>query len=236
MLLCPSVETLTLMECEVRDWHHPEHYATYMPEQEYLSRFYGTFERWTHVACCYNFEIDKKERIPHDWTDAHESIVSPSIANGPLDGHTGVSSAHSGAVVLHYSGTGVKPWKLLWGPPDEAHQGLATLLASSVGDLPGLLERYEKDGDGNRLDGYSDRMRLWAAMLEWFTQFVEAADRLHQDTGIDVVKLVQLQQEAEAVAAAATERKRASENHEMRWDRSTWARSDAAAWQDPSVK
>ena len=51
---------------------NPSHSLTHMLAQEYLSRFYGTFERWTHIDCCFNFEIDKNERVPHDFTEAHE--------------------------------------------------------------------------------------------------------------------------------------------------------------------
>eukprot|EP00397_Hematodinium_sp_SG-2012_P038108 GEMP01041414.1.p1 GENE.GEMP01041414.1~~GEMP01041414.1.p1 ORF type:complete len:242 (+),score=42.28 GEMP01041414.1:233-958(+) len=43
---------------ELSDWDHPEHYPTYMPEQEYLSRWFGTFEGpWRHVGCEYNYEV-----------------------------------------------------------------------------------------------------------------------------------------------------------------------------------
>ena len=49
------------MISEVHDYDHPQHYGTYMPEQEYISRFYGTFDQWTHIACNFNFEIDKNE-------------------------------------------------------------------------------------------------------------------------------------------------------------------------------
>ena len=50
------------MMAELADWEHLEHYATYMPEQEYLARFYGTFSSWSHISCAYNFEIDKNEQ------------------------------------------------------------------------------------------------------------------------------------------------------------------------------
>ncbi|CAK9042448.1 Uncharacterized protein R707 [Durusdinium trenchii] len=63
MLLQPSKSVLHEMMSEVHDYDHPQHYGTYMPEQEYISRFYGTFDLWTHVSCNFNFEIDKNERI-----------------------------------------------------------------------------------------------------------------------------------------------------------------------------
>ena len=91
MLLKPDQSVFDTMHAEIHDYNHPEHYETYMPEQEYLSRFYGTFDEWTHISCQYNFEIDKNERIPHDFTVAHEDI-----RNG---------ADHKGAIVLHYSGT-----------------------------------------------------------------------------------------------------------------------------------
>ena len=47
------------MISEVHDYDHPQHYRTDMPEQEYISRFYGTFDQWTHLSCNFNFEIDK---------------------------------------------------------------------------------------------------------------------------------------------------------------------------------
>ena len=90
MLLKPDQAVFDAMSSEIFDYEHPEHYETYMPEQEYLSRFYGTFDKWTHISCQYNFEIDKNERIPHDFSVAHENI-----RNG---------AGHKGAVVLHYSG------------------------------------------------------------------------------------------------------------------------------------
>ena len=90
MLLKPDQAVFETMRAEIFDFEHPEHYETYMPEQEYLSRFYGTFDNWTHISCQYNFEIDKNERIPHDFSGAHENI-----RNG---------AGHRGAVVLHYSG------------------------------------------------------------------------------------------------------------------------------------
>eukprot|EP00438_Fugacium_kawagutii_P018030 Skav216299 [mRNA] locus=scaffold494:135540:149103:- [translate_table: standard] len=76
MLLKPDRTILNEMISEVHDYDHPQHYGTYMPEQEYMSRFYGTFDQWTHLSCNFNFEIDKNEpwqieRIPHDFTEAH---------------------------------------------------------------------------------------------------------------------------------------------------------------------
>ena len=124
MLLEPDDAAFRSMEAEVRDWYHPEHYGTYMPEQEYLGRFCGTFSRWTHVDCRFNFEVDKNERIPHDFTEAHELI------------RAGGAPGHGGAAVLHYSGTGVKPWDLLFERRGDQgkrlHQSAPTCFHDSV--------------------------------------------------------------------------------------------------------
>ena len=173
------------MEGEIKDWYHPEHYSTYMPEQEYLSRFYGTFEKWTHVHCRYNYEIDKRERVPHDWTEAHEALLE----NSPIN------SLMTGAVVLHYSGTGVKPWDLLL----AKHGDIGSLRVNTVADLSHLLVQLKKDGADDRMDGYADTPRLWSAMLEWLAQFNEVSNWLASN-GHDVISLVRM------TVAAETER------------------------------
>jgi len=166
MLFKPDMATYQQMEAEVLDWYHPEHYATYMPEQEYLGRFFGTFDRWRHIDCKFNFEIDKNERIPHDFTEAHEVIR----ANG--------STGHVGGVVLHYSGTSVKPWDLLFASKENG----GGLLVGNATQCGMLLERLKSEGPGSRLDGYTDTARLWDAMLEWMGQLLDALNTMSQQS------------------------------------------------------
>jgi len=187
MLLRPDTSVFDQMEAEVKDWYHPEHYATYMPEQEYLSRFYGTYEQWTHIACHFNFEIDKNERIPHDWTPAHQAVRD-------------ASAFHPGVVVLHYSGTGVKPWDLLYQRRGDA----TTLRAQSAQAVEELHRRLAAEGPGDFLEGYADTARLWAALLEWLEQFSMCASELAA-VGHDPLALVRGAAERDAAAAAGGE-------------------------------
>eukprot|EP00928_Gymnodinium_smaydae_P093682 TRINITY_DN7798_c2_g2_i2.p1 TRINITY_DN7798_c2_g2~~TRINITY_DN7798_c2_g2_i2.p1 ORF type:complete len:463 (+),score=66.14 TRINITY_DN7798_c2_g2_i2:33-1391(+) len=101
MVLRPDPVAFEAMEAELRDWFHPEHYTTMMPEQEYLGRFYGTFDYWTHMDCKFNFEVrgwwpfteaDGEQGPPVDYGNAHEAI------------RQGGALGHPGAVVLHFSG------------------------------------------------------------------------------------------------------------------------------------
>ncbi|CAE8622817.1 unnamed protein product [Polarella glacialis] len=190
MLLQPDPALFTQIDQEVHDWYHPEHYATYMPEQEYLGRLYGTFDRWTHISCRFNFEVDKNERIPHDFTEAHEVIRAAGAPEHVL---------HVGASVLHYSGSGVKPWDLL----SCAGEPFGSLLIDSAEEVGPYLRRLTIEGPGSRLDGYKDQQRLWAAMLEWLAQLADVSSRLAKE-GCDVVELVRagLARDAEADAAA----------------------------------
>ncbi len=171
MLFQPNLEYFRQMETEIRDWHHPEHYGTYMPEQEYLGRLFGTFDQWTHIDCCFNFEVDKNERVPHDFTDAHERI------------RAGGAPGHPGAAVLHFSGTGVKPWDLLF----ERRGDASSLRVANAAGTKLLLDQLIAEGPGDRLDGYVDVQRLWTAMLEWLSQLVDASDALAAD-GADVLQ------------------------------------------------
>lgn len=191
VLLEPDAAVFAQMEAEVRDWSHPEHYATYMPEQEYLSRFYGTFDRWTHLDCRFNYEIDKNERVPHDWTEAHEAIRSA----GDVASASGGSRHHPGVVVLHYSGTGIKPWDVLY---KERGDPTKMLVASAAG-VHGLLAELQRAGPRAHLDGYRDRARLWAAILEWLGQLRDAAGELAV-VGQDPIALVR-QAVADNIAA-----------------------------------
>ena len=96
VLLRPDARTFAQMMRELQDEDHPEHYATYMPEQEYLGRFYGTFGAWAHVSCRFNFEVDKRERIACDWPEEGNAICDKGSAPGAKDLHPGV-------VVFHFS-------------------------------------------------------------------------------------------------------------------------------------
>jgi hypothetical protein len=174
MLFRPDPGAFAEMEAEVQDWYHPEHYGTYMPEQEYLSRWFGTFDKWSHIDCCFNFEIDKNERVPHDFTEAHEAI------------RAGGATGHVGARVLHFSGTGVKPWDLLL----EKRGDIETLRVASVAESRRLLDRLILEGPGERMEGYVDAARLWDAMLEWLLQFVEASEAIVRKHGYDPLEVV----------------------------------------------
>merc|ERR1712150_345563 len=91
---------------------------------------------------------------PHDFTEAHER----GRASGP--GHPGVQ-------VLHYSGSGIKPWDALFS--DKWSD--ASLLANCAAELPAVVAQLTMEGHGNRLDGYNDVERLWSAICEWLSQF-----------------------------------------------------------------
>eukprot|EP00931_Biecheleriopsis_adriatica_P067057 TRINITY_DN41262_c0_g1_i1.p1 TRINITY_DN41262_c0_g1~~TRINITY_DN41262_c0_g1_i1.p1 ORF type:complete len:351 (-),score=78.15 TRINITY_DN41262_c0_g1_i1:193-1245(-) len=188
MLLKPDKAMFTQIDHEVHDWFHPEHYQTYMPEQEYLGRLFGTFDRWTHISCHFNFEVDKNERVAHDFSEVHESI-----RNGGIPGH-------AGAVVLHYSGTGVKPWDLLYGTAGDA----ATLQINAAHEVPRLLARWREEGPAVRLEGYKDQERLWLAMLEWLEQFVAVASRV-ADAGCDIIALMKAAVESDKSQPMETE-------------------------------
>lgn len=215
MLFRPDREIFAQIDHEVHDWFHPEHYGTYMPEQEYISRLFGTFDRWTHISCRFNFEIDKNERVPHDFSEAHEVV------------RAGGTPGHVGATVLHYSGTGIKPWDLLY----EERGKATSLRVSSLSDVQQLHQRLTSEGPQDRLEGYNDKLRLWSAMLEWLEQFADVVFRLQQG-GCNVLEVMHalLREEAKAhEAAAATWAERAVDGYPQyqgQWgsvqDSSTW--------------
>mmetsp|Transcript_82966 Transcript_82966/g.173713 ORF Transcript_82966/g.173713 Transcript_82966/m.173713 type:complete len:508 (+) Transcript_82966:152-1675(+) len=180
MLLKPDLQLFEQMEAEVSDWYHPEHYSTFMPEQEYLGRFYATFDRWTHMHCRFNLEIDKNERVAHDWTSEHEKLRE----EGDSRGYELPGSSHPGAVVLHYSGTGVKPWNLLFDNDSK-------LVAKSLSSLEELYKQLLQEGPKERMEGYNDVARLWSAMLEWLEQLVSLAQGVWDTSGKDVLAIVQ---------------------------------------------
>lgn len=110
MLLKPSDSILNLIREECRDWSHPQHYPTFMPEQEYLGRLlacvdFGRKEQrsldgkpeaegWSHLSPRFNFEVDKNLRVPFDFSTEHERLAEEM----------------SGIKILHFSGKSCKPW------------------------------------------------------------------------------------------------------------------------------
>eukprot|EP00930_Biecheleria_cincta_P089523 TRINITY_DN78850_c0_g1_i1.p1 TRINITY_DN78850_c0_g1~~TRINITY_DN78850_c0_g1_i1.p1 ORF type:complete len:546 (-),score=97.69 TRINITY_DN78850_c0_g1_i1:29-1666(-) len=227
MLFRPDREVFAQIDHEVHDWSHPEHYGTYMPEQEYISRLFGTFDQWTHISCKFNFEIDKNERVPHDFTEAHEEV------------RAGGAPGHVGATVLHYSGTGIKPWDLLY----EERGKAASLRVSSLPDVQLLHQRLTSEGPKDRLDGYEDKLRLWSAMLEWLEQFADVVSRLQQG-GCDLLEVMRSllrEEEARANEAAAARSAEQAADGYPRGKGQWWSpRQDAsicgAESQEPAVK
>ena len=202
MLFNTNKELVREMEAELMDWWHPEHYATYMPEQEYLSRYFGTFSEWTHISCKYNFEIDKNERIKHDFTEAHKRI----IAEGTL------ADAHPGAVVLHYSGHRVKPWDLLF-QTEESPQAKTTwwqckekIGIRDAASLSILCARLKSEGPDKYLPYYyEDKSRLWAAMMEWMDQLGSVVDYV-KEKGVDPIAI--------AVSAMELQESKTKQSHQ----------------------
>ena len=112
---------------ECYDWYHPEHYPTFMPEQEYLGRLMGCVDflfgtntkhfpartpttvagGWRHVSARFNFEIDKNRRVPFDFSTEHQRLAEN------LDE----------IVVFHYSGKLCKPWDFIWERADSDESG-----------------------------------------------------------------------------------------------------------------
>ena len=64
MLLKPSVGLLRFLKTECQDWEHPQHYGTYMPEQEYLGRLLAVVDE----ECVRNYDDErtkyKKRELP----------------------------------------------------------------------------------------------------------------------------------------------------------------------------
>ena len=94
MLVEPSGEIFDKMLKEVQQYVHPEHWPSHGPEQDYLSRFYNAFGRWTSMSCRYNYQVHLTQFGSIEW---HHYNVK---------GHPGVS-------IFHFSGRLVKPWSLL---------------------------------------------------------------------------------------------------------------------------
>jgi len=181
MLLQPCANTYECMLAEIADDAHPEHYGTYMPEQEYLGRFYGTGSVWRHISCRYNFEVDKRERVPHDHTEEHERLLL---------------STPDEIVVLHYSGLGCKPWDLLLAVPGD----FSSLAVASSAGLRSWAEKLQAQQapDNGQMTGYVDSDRIYRAMLEWLLHLVYCGEEL-QKKGLDIMAVVK--EEVTRVAA-----------------------------------
>lgn len=174
MLLQPNKNAFEYMANELQDWYHPEHYGTSMPEQEYLTRFYGVFDQWTHIDCRFNFEV--RGWWPFEAVDeAKQASVSvePEARFLPYDfgkRHAQILESgqnHIGAVVLHFSGTWAKPWDLLWDRNE--------FRAHSLTELHHLISELRTSGPTQYLTSkYLDAERLWTAMLEWLQQLADA--------------------------------------------------------------
>lgn len=145
-----SEHLLDTMIAELADYEHPEHYPTYMPEQEYLGRWCGTFmgpDAWTHISCRFNYELDKDHRVPFDFTEEHKRFKKD------------ISWGLENLAVAHFSGTQIKPWNILFceanekgesnGSSKEGIEVHAKALASYTGppslgdDEDAALKRYE---------------------------------------------------------------------------------------------
>jgi len=157
MLLQPDLAALRLMKAECSQWEHPQHYPTYMPEQEYLGRFLACLDTrdatakmggvvgggnpappaigssqghsgWFHLSPAFNFEVDKNLRVPFDFSSEHARLQARSPG--------GINDA-SEIAVLHFSGCSCKPWAesfmaLVQGPRDGAQEAANDSLSSAI--------------------------------------------------------------------------------------------------------
>lgn len=55
MVLEPNLAVMKFIEDEIKDWYHPEHYGTFMPEQEYIGRLFSVLDT-KHITEVYNGE------------------------------------------------------------------------------------------------------------------------------------------------------------------------------------
>merc|ERR1739848_886221 len=101
-----------MMSKELYDTCHPEHYKTRMPEQEYLGRFYGTFDSWTQIDCSYNFEV--RGYWPFSAAECASGLPFDKTPFDYGEAHEVIRQGGSRAAVLHFSGTWGKPWDLLF--------------------------------------------------------------------------------------------------------------------------
>ena len=94
MLVEPNQTLFKQMMKEVRDHRHPEHWPSHGPEQDYLSRFYNAFGKWTNLSCRYNYQV-------------HLTLY------GSLEWHHYNRRNHPDVSVFHFSGKLVKPWEFV---------------------------------------------------------------------------------------------------------------------------
>mmetsp|Transcript_90835 Transcript_90835/g.265913 ORF Transcript_90835/g.265913 Transcript_90835/m.265913 type:complete len:516 (+) Transcript_90835:55-1602(+) len=161
---------LASMAAELLDWEHPEHYPTYMPEQEYLGRWCGTFlgpRAWSHIDCRFNYELDKDLRVPFDFTAEHRRYKD-DLAWG-LDR----------LAVAHFSGLRIKPWDLLFreaGPEGRTDRVYVGPPAT-------------RDEEDHLLGWYEDPLTK-TCLFEWLQQFREMS------SGMDMAALLGSAEEA----------------------------------------
>ena len=153
---------------EVVNENHAEHYATYMPEQEYLTRFYGTFRQWTHIDPQFNYELDKETRVPHDWSDRHSALNE--------DGYPEV-------VVFHFSGMPIKPWGPVLGGRSYSDAKIVdpVMMPSTLEHMRRDLQWDEQNGPPPRLMGTAHPQRIWAAMLEWRAELISELENVQTE-------------------------------------------------------
>jgi len=166
-----SERFLKTMATELADWEHPEHYPTYMPEQEYLGRWCGTFlgpDAWTHISCKYNYELDKDHRVPFDFTSEHK-LYKDDLSWGLQN-----------LAVAHFSGMRIKPWDLLFEKKEVEKK--------EEGHEAGGYERYKGapcigEIEEAELLKYDDPLTR-ACLREWLQQFRNVF------VGVDVQQLL----------------------------------------------
>ena len=69
---------------EVLDWFRPARFAAHVPEEQYLSRFYGTFSQRTHIVCrtipkWIRMNESPMTSVKH--TSQYEQLMSLSVIN-----------------------------------------------------------------------------------------------------------------------------------------------------------
>eukprot|EP00930_Biecheleria_cincta_P023238 TRINITY_DN16818_c0_g1_i1.p1 TRINITY_DN16818_c0_g1~~TRINITY_DN16818_c0_g1_i1.p1 ORF type:complete len:768 (-),score=122.11 TRINITY_DN16818_c0_g1_i1:272-2293(-) len=131
MLLQPKLETLNQCLSEVADGVHPEHIRGSGPEQDYLSRFFGS--EWSHISVAYNFQLHQMyfmlgsiRETDGGGADRFRFLKDPSLIK-----------------VFHYSGH-PKPWakKLR---PEYASLSDESWIQQLLGDFAGYREFVLKD-------------------------------------------------------------------------------------------
>lgn len=94
MLIEPNRRVFQRMLREIKTHWHPEHWPSHGPEQDYLSRYYNAFGRWTNMSCRYNYQVHLTQF-------------------GSLEWHHYNRRNHPDVSVFHFSGKLVKPWEFI---------------------------------------------------------------------------------------------------------------------------